>query len=1029
MSKVKRIVMVSFLLISSIIIPIFSYSAYAGVSFTVALDPAAPSAAMQTRSTLNFIVTNTGIPGVDDPISEVKFRFPNNGCSAPNTTYYIANSAAPPSGWSVRSIKTECVKNKTEISFRESSQICGNGLAPGSSLTFGVEVTPYTGAADRSDDFNRAEAKDKWGCGTGAKLRLDVPPIAPWSVKGLKIDLYATPVSLGVGSAITVTATVTNMTNAAQNNILPGGITVTTPDTGAAAYLSGPTPASLNLASGASDTFTWIYTASNAGNVVFNTTSVGNGIASSNAGSSNTVIIGDLTASLNLTPSQVVTGQDVTVRMTVMNNGSSAVTNVTPAALNPLGTATTVCTGPAPASIGNLQPGQSGSFVWTCTISGIAGDTYSFSSYAASDTVTTNTAVSNAGTISAYAVVVNPGSVVSGTVSPASPLILQFTVYNNGGFPVNRVKITQPDSAFTSIDTVNLTNCPVEWDYRYKVGPPESYEFRACNGINEIINGGNKTFSLTFDGVPTVTTNTIYTFPVEIRDTNGGRNTVGVEFTVAAAVPVSDAVNFAITSGNTQSTLYWSPPSADYDGVLILRGPDAAFTTPVDGIDYTSQVGQIIPTTNDTVVYFDSNMTYVNFYIDTGLTNNIPYYYKMFNHNEYFIYSAGTALDSIPGDPVINDRQWTYSVGFTTLIIPTINPGVGLYSGSNGNNIFSMTTADGEEIWRAKETAAPVQSGIQIVPISGTGNSYIFASSQDGHVYAVDVATGSNVWTSPLLGDMIQAACAVQLRDYSDVSFQGTYTTDVVFAATRNDPLISSTNNKLYALDATSGAILWTFNGGGTYMVDMVNAMPVISYSNNTLVFASYSNGGTQSSVWAIDTLTGGLKWSIAVGDIDAAPSVSLDETAVYVGTVTGDIYALDITNGSFKWTAPFAAASPVVGVIFENYISTGILYFTTQDGNIRAIQDNGTGTIPSQLWQTIIAGASSPLPVPDPGWDVMYVGSSDGNLYELNLADGTQSIYGPWAFGSQVGDPVLDISSNFIFAGTSGGRIYSISP
>ncbi|MFQ5901185.1 MAG: PQQ-binding-like beta-propeller repeat protein, partial [Thermodesulfobacteriota bacterium] len=819
MSELFRKIVIVWILLMFITVPAVSYAAHGGVHFTITSAPPTPtpSTTMQTQSTLNFIITNTGTPGVDDPISEVKFRFPNNGCSNPNTTYYTANSATAPAGWSVRKIKTECVKDKTEISFRESSQVCGNGLAPGASLTFGVEVTPYMGSADRSDDLVRAEAKDKWDCGNGDKSRFDTSPIAPWDVKGLKVSLSAVPVSLGVGDTITLTATVTNMTDAVQNNILPGTITVTTPDTGAAVPASGPTPAFLDLASGVSDTFTWTYTASNTGTVVFDTASVGNGTASSDTASSNTVTIGDLTASLNLSPSQVITGQDVTVRMIVQNNGSTAATNVTPSTLTSLGTATTVCTGPTPGTIGNLQPGQAGSFTWTCTISGIVGDTYSFSNYATSGAVQTNTAISNEGAISAYAVVVSPSSVVSGTVSPASPITLQFTVYNNGGFPVERVKITQPDAAFTSTDTQNINNCPTDWEYRYKNGPPEKYEFRACNGT-EIPDGGNRTFSLTFDGVPVVTVDTTYTFPVEIRDTNGGRNTVGVEFTVAAAVIVSDAVNPAITSGNTQSTIYWSPPGTDYDGILVLRSPDATFTTPTDGVDYTTQVGQVIGV-NDTVVYFDSDMTYVNIHTDTGLTNDTIYYYKVFNHNEYFIYSVGTALDATPRDPA-DDRQWAYSVGFTTLVIPALDIGA-LYSGSNGNNIFSMSTTDGSEIWRAKETAAPVQSGIQIVPISpGGSTSYLLASSQDGRVYAIDTATGANVWTSPQLGDSVQAAPAVQLLDNSP-SFQGIYTTDVVFAATRN---LSATNNKLYALDATDGTILWTFNDVGAYQIDIINA-------------------------------------------------------------------------------------------------------------------------------------------------------------------------------------------------------------
>jgi hypothetical protein len=59
------------------------------------------------------------------------------------------------------------------------------------------------------------------------------------------------------------------------------------------------------------------------------------------------------------------------------------------------------------------------------------------------------------------------------------------------------------------------------------------------------------------------------------------------------------------------------------------------------------------------------------------------------------------------------------------------------------------------------------------------------------------------------------------------------------------------------------------------------------------------------------------------------------------------------------------------------------------------------------------------------PNTDFLYVGSSDGQLYQLNVADHTtRSVL---LDGSQVGAPSLDGPNNLVLVGSANGVVYAV--
>ncbi len=302
--------------------------------------------------------------------------------------------------------------------------------------------------------------------------------------------------------------------------------------TTAATHASGAAVYSLDqfsLTSGQTRTIQWKYSADMTGSVYFTARATNSAVtARSKSVNSNTVIIGNFTATLAVTPSSVVSGQSVTVNMSAQNNGTSSLVNVTPSLLTacPGGATETIVSGPVPASISTIAGGSSGVFQWTYLITGTFGDGYCLSgSASANGPVVSNTATSNTGTISTYSVTLSPAVVASGSTSQT----LTWSVYNGSGCTVRTVSIVTPAAG-------------PNWTCA-SVGPPAGWT-ASCSGTvqfdssgvgSDIPAGGTKTFSITFSSTETVTSDKVVSFPLTVT----ARGCGGSASTLASAVTVS----------------------------------------------------------------------------------------------------------------------------------------------------------------------------------------------------------------------------------------------------------------------------------------------------------------------------------------------------------------------------------------------------------------------------------------------------------------------------------------------------------
>ncbi|OGP16359.1 MAG: hypothetical protein A2V21_301340 [Deltaproteobacteria bacterium GWC2_55_46] len=300
--------------------------------------------------------------------------------------------------------------------------------------------------------------------------------------------------------------------------------------TTAAAHSSGSLVYStdqFSLLPGQTKVITWIYSADSNGNVYFTSRAANSsGTAKSASVSSNTVVIGDFTASLAITPSSVISGQQITAEMTVANNGTGALINIVPSSLSQCagGATENLVSGPTPALISSLSAGSSGVFVWTYQITGAVGQTYCLSGDAsANGSVATNTATSNAGVISNYSVTVAPSVVSSGSTDKT----ITWAVHNGGGCSIRDVEIAIP--APWSCSSVSA---PAGWSGSCGATAP----FSSGGSGSDIGSGSTGSFSITFSSTETVSSDKDVSFPVSVlpRGCGGATTTLGSYVTVSA---------------------------------------------------------------------------------------------------------------------------------------------------------------------------------------------------------------------------------------------------------------------------------------------------------------------------------------------------------------------------------------------------------------------------------------------------------------------------------------------------------------
>ncbi len=349
-------------------------------------------------------------------------------------------------------------------------------------------------------------------------------------------------------------------------------------------------------------------------------------------------------------------------------------------------------------------------------------------------------------------------------------------------------------------------------------------------------------------------------------------------------------------------------------------------------------------------------------------------------------YDKGTvfALDDKTGA-----QKWKFQAESGSIeSTPAVSNG-SMYVGSDDTYVYKVDTASGSMIWRSS-----VYSGMYSSPLAYDGNVYIGTNS--GDFYALDEGTGNHVWS---LSNITQSSPAA----WDGKIYVGTYGYQDSVKTLAGIPSSGSTvmHGKFYALNASTGAVVWSYDVGDDY----IHSSP--SVYNGTVYVAAH-NG----TLYAFDTGTGSVKWTYDLGyATDASPSIDPATGTVFIGTFGGHIFALDAAQGSEKWISAY------YGPIYASAaVSGNVLYGATQDGILFALN----GTDGSGLW-TYKTGASEIFVSPAVADGHLFFGTTNGDMFAFSPA-GVSATPSPQASstGKTASTPFVDAFACIVLFGVA---------
>ena len=319
--------------------------------------------------------------------------------------------------------------------------------------------------------------------------------------------------------------------------------------------------------------------------------------------------------------------------------------------------------------------------------------------------------------------------------------------------------------------------------------------------------------------------------------------------------------------------------------------------------------------------------------------------------------------------PRLESLVWKFKTGGRVISSPVIVGDV-LYIGSTDGSLYAVNRADGTQRWKF-DTRGPIASS----PAFHDGLVYI--SSVDGLVYAVEAATGKSRWTFATKGERRFTAPGIHGAIPRTERMPDPFDVFMSSPMIANGTLfIGSGDQNVYALDAATGALRWTFATG-----DVVHASPALA---DGVVYI----GSWDRNLYALDATTGRERWRYTTGNdtviynqIGIASSAAISDGMVFVGGRDGKFHVVDARTGAAKWVhnnnGGWTIASPAV--------RNGVVYFPTSDGTRFKALDASTGTVKFDLQNKAVSFSSPAI-----AGDVAFYGTSDGYLNAVSLRDGS---------------------------------------
>ena len=579
-----------------------------------------------------------------------------------------------------------------------------------------------------------------------------------------------------------------------------------------------------------------------------------------------------------------------------------------------------------------------------------------------------------------------------------------------------------PKASFDLYELKSLTatagdmNVTLSWE-AYENARPNEYLILWTSGSSEAEGGemtvDAKTMTATINNL---VNDVAYTFSVQPRYAGGlASKTTAACTPKNARYPISD---LTAAAGNERVRLRWTKPASERftryqvtvnPGNQIINLDDTSLEEYiVDGLtndqEYTFNVACVYPTGNSIAV--ETSATPGLIYPILASTELVVWEPSTFAYNDmYFMagevksvsWDFGDGTTSGENNPVhAFTTTGTYTVAVTVTYV------------NNTTESGSLTVTVGNYKWNSVDLnfgglTGYVKTSNPVFSPDGK-TMYIPTSTPAGHLFAIDVVSGEFKWVFAISqitygggalvapdGTIYQCVRNATINNVYAINPNGTQKWAIkldaaigAFPALSADGVLYCLTNKstLYALDASSGAIKWqqSLDGATGSAVAIDKAGNV--YAGTSAAIYSFKSNKEQN-------------WKLEEVNVTEQATFALKDQVLYATLKNGGLVAVDMTNGTKKWTYPTTKGDAYFPIADKN----GNVYFTEKGSQtVHAVNASG-----SKIWEKNV------------GNNLNYSGgalSTDGILYigthSNNKVLGLDITNGNIVFEETVGQQVM---------------------
>ena len=577
-----------------------------------------------------------------------------------------------------------------------------------------------------------------------------------------------------------------------------------------------------------------------------------------------------------------------------------------------------------------------------------------------------------------------------------------------------------PKASFDLYELKSLTatagdmNVTLSWE-AYENARPNEYLILWTSGSSEAEGGemtvDAKTMTATINNL---VNDVAYTFSVQPRYAGGlASKTTAACTPKNARYPISDLT----AAANERVRLRWTKPASERftryqvtvnPGNQIINLDDTSLEEYiVDGLtndqEYTFNVACVYPTGNSIAV--ETSATPGLIYPILASTELVVWEPSTFAYNDmYFMagevksvsWDFGDGTTSGENNPVhAFTTTGTYTVAVTVTYV------------NNTTESGSLTVTVGNYKWNSVDLnfgglTGYVKTSNPVFSPDGK-TMYIPTSTPAGHLFAIDVVSGEFKWVFAISqitygggalvapdGTIYQCVRNATINNVYAINPNGTQKWAIkldaaigAFPALSADGVLYCLTNKstLYALDASSGAIKWqqSLDGATGSAVAIDKAGNV--YAGTSAAIYSFKSNKEQN-------------WKLEEVNVTEQATFALKDQVLYATLKNGGLVAVDMTNGTKKWTYPTTKGDAYFPIADKN----GNVYFTEKGSQtVHAVNASG-----SKIWEKNV-----------------------GN--NLNYSGGALSTDGILYIGTQSNNKVLGLditNGNIVFEETVGQQV-----